>query len=350
LSGGWAGASGVPCWSADGREIWFTASHPGELEALWAVDLSGKRRLVMRVPGALELDDISPDGRVLIAHHTLTRTVRGASAADPTERELSWLDDSFVGDLSSDGKTLLLTEQGEGSGPAGMMYLRGTDGSPAVKLGEGFARGLSPDGKWVLAARTSGGTKNASLVILPTGPGQAQTLEAEGLSDFGWGAWLPDGKSVVFSATGSGGVSRLYVQAVPEGKPRPFGPEKTRIQPWSSPVSPDGKYVVGAHAGQVLLVPLDGGQARVVPGLSPPLDRVIQWSGDSRALYVYRQGELSRKVQLVDLETGQQRLWKEITMENSQGGLQIRVTPDGKTWVYSVRQVLSELYLVEGLR
>ncbi|MEX0878666.1 MAG: protein kinase [Thermoanaerobaculia bacterium] len=351
LSPGWANHSGVPCWSADGREVWFTASQPGELEALWAVDLSGKQRLVMRVPGGLELDDVSREGRVLIAHHTLTRTVRGASAADPKERELSWLDDSFVGDLSLDGKTLLLTERGEGSGSGAVIYLRGMDGSPAVKLGEGFARGLSPDGKSVLAARTSGGGKNTSLVLLPTGPGQAQTLAGDGLTDFGWGAWLPDGKGVVFSASKPDGVSRLYVQAVPNAKPRAIGPEKTRIQPSTNPVSPDGKYVVALHAGQVLLVPIDGtGEARVVAGLAPSDDRVIQWSSDSGSLYVYRLGERPVKVSLLDLGTGQKRLWKEIAVEDSLGGLQVRVTPDGKTWVYTGRRALSELYLVEGLR
>ncbi len=351
LSAGWATLAGVPCWSSDSREVWFTASQPGELEALWAVDLSGKQRLVMRVPGSLELDDVSREGRVLIAHHTLTRTVRGASEADPKERELSWLDDSWAADLSPDGKKLLLTESGEGSGSGAVTYLRGTDGSPAVKLGEGFARGLSPDGKSVLAARTSGGGKNTSLVLLPTGPGQAQTLDGEGLSDFGWGAWLPDGKGVVFSATGPGGVSRLYVQAVPNAKPRAIGPERTRIQPFSNPVSPDGKYVVALHAGQVLLVPIDGaGEARVVAGLAPPDDRVIQWSSDSGSLYVYRLGERPVKVSLLDLGTGQKRLWKEIAVEDSLGGLQVRVTPDGKTWVYTGRRALSELYLVEGLR
>ena len=228
--------------------------------------------------------------------------------------------------------------------------MRGTDGSAAVKLGEGFARGLSPDGKSVLAARTSGGLKNTSLVLLPTGAGQAQTLDGDGLSDFGWGAWLPDGKGVVFSARGPEGVLRLYVQSLP-GKPRAIGPEKTRIQSYSSPVSPDGKYVVGLHASQMLLVPIDGeGEFRVVAGVSPTDDRVIQWSSDSRALYVYRLGERPLKVWLLDLETGQRRLWKEFAVEDSVGTPHIRVTPDGKTWVYSARQVLSELYLVEGLR
>jgi predicted Ser/Thr protein kinase len=350
LSAGWGTATGAPCWSADGREIWFSAGQPGEQEGLWAVDLSGKRRLVMRVPGSLELDDISREGRALIAHHTLARTVRGASAADPKERELSWLDDSWPAELSSDGKKLLLTEQGEGSGSGAVIYLRGTDGSAAVKLGEGFARALSPDEKWVLAARSSGGGKNTSLVLLPTGAGQARTLDGEGLSDFGWGGWLPDGKGVVFSATGRDGASRLYVQSL-QGKPRTIGPEATRIQPFSSPVSPDGKSVIGVHAGQVLQVPIDGsGEARAVAGLGPPDDRVVQWSSDSRALYVYSVGQRPVSAWLVDVETGQKRLWKEFPIEESLGSVLVRVTPDGSAWVYSGRRVLSELYLVEGLR
>ncbi len=351
LSTGWASIAGAPGWRPDGREIWFTGSGPGEPAALWAVELSGRRRLIMRVPGSLELDDISRDGRVLIAHHTTTRTVRAAFAGEPKERELSWLDASFPADLSPDGKTLLLTEQGEGSGPGPAIYLRGTDGRPAVRLGEGFALALSPDGKSVLASRASGGGKAVSLLILPTGPGEIRTLDADGLTDFGWGAWLPDGTGIVFSAIGKDGASRLYVQVVPDGKPRPIGPDRTRLQPFSSPVSPDGKHVVGVHGGQLLVYPVDGaGEGRLLVGLAPPGDRVIQWRSDSRALYVSRLGERPAKIWLLDPETGQKSLWREMPVEESLGGVQFRVTPDGKTWVYSGQRVLSELYLVEGLR
>ena len=351
LSAGWARFAGAPCWSADGREVWFTASRPGEPEALWAVDLSGKRRLVMRVPGSLELGDISREGRALLAHHTSTRTVRGASRDDSKERELSWLDDSYAADLSADGRTLVLTESGEGSGSGASIYLRSTDGSPAVKLGDGFARGLSPDGRWVLAARTSGGVKNTSQVLLPTGPGQVQTLAAEGLSDFGWGAWLPDGKGIVFTATAPGREPRLYVQSLPSGKPRPISPEKTRIPAFSSPVSPDGRHVFGVEGNRVSLYPVDPeGEVRTVPGVSTPNDRVFQWSSDSRALYVHGLRERPLKVWLIDAETGQRTHWKEMALDDSLRREQVRVTPDGRTWVYGGYEVLSELYLVEGLR
>jgi Tol biopolymer transport system component len=190
-----------------------------------------------------------------------------------------------------------------------------------------------------------------SLSLLPTGPGQARVLDRDGLVDFGWGAWLPDGKAVVFSASKADGGSHLYVQA-PDRKPRPIGPERARIPPFGNSVSPDGKYVVALAGGQALLVPLDGtGEARAVPGLAPQEgDRVVQWSSDSRAVYAYRVGERPMRVWLVDIESGRRRPWKEIAVDDALGGVQLRVTPDGKTWLYAGRRILSELYLVEGLR
>ncbi len=356
LSPNWEKFAGVPCWSANGREVWFTAARAGDLEALWAVDLSGKSRLVMRVPGSLELDDISREGRVLIAHHTFTRTVRAFSEKDPSGRELSWLDNSRPADLSSDGKSLLITEVGEGSGSGLMIYLRGTDGSPAAKLGEGVAFALSPDGKSVLAREPPGRGKTGGLFLLPTGPGQKRALAGDALSDYAWADWLPDGRRIVFSGTKGAGASRLYLQDVPDGKPRPIGPEGAQLPLGASAVSPDGKLVVALHKGQVLLVPVDGGPARAVPGVAPPGERgerVAQWSSDSRALYLYRGNDFPLKLWLHDVETGKRRLWKEIAVENVQegfGSVQVRLTPDGATWLYSNLRVLSELYLVDGLR
>ena len=100
---------------------------------------------------------------------------------------------------------------------------------------------------------------------------------------------------------------------------------------------------------RMILIPLDGGTPRPVPGLSPPADRVIQWTADSRGLYVWRRGEVPAKVWVYDVETGQRRLWKEIPVEDSLVASQIRVTPDGNTWAMYGTQGFSELYLVEGL-
>ncbi len=144
LSGGWIPWAGAPCWSADGSEVWFTANeHPNSPAALWAVDLSGKRRLLMRVPGDLELDDVAKDGRAIFLHSMYAQSLRFATASDSSERELSWLDQSGVADLSADGRTVLLNESGEGAGGGTIIYMRGIDGSPAVRLGAGEGWALS---------------------------------------------------------------------------------------------------------------------------------------------------------------------------------------------------------------
>jgi Tol biopolymer transport system component len=309
------------------------------------VDLSGKQRLLMRTPGALELDDISREGRALVAHHNNLRTVRLASADARGARDLSWLDGSVLNDLSADGRMLLLTEQGEGSGSGAVIYLRSADGSPAIKLGDGLGQALSPDGQWVLA-NTADYSKAGRLALLPTGPGQPVVLSREGLAGVGWGVWHPDGKRIVFMAERQDGIPHVFVQEVPSGKPVPLGPEGAMFPLGANPVSPNGKRVAAFHGNQVLLIPLDGGQVTVAPGLTRA-DQISQWSADSRSLYVW---ERPAKIWLCDVDTGQRRVWKEIPVEDSLNVNQVRMSLDGSTWAFYGVQSFSELYLIEGLR
>ena len=52
-------------WSPDGREVWFTGSETGSAHdrALYALSLSGRRRLIARGPGAWSVYDVGPDGK-----------------------------------------------------------------------------------------------------------------------------------------------------------------------------------------------------------------------------------------------------------------------------------------------
>jgi Tol biopolymer transport system component len=350
LSKGWNDVVGVPCWRPDGGEIWITAAGKGQTRALYAVDLKGKSRLVTRVPGSLELDDISRDARVLVAHHTMVRIVAGLAAGQEKERDLSWLDSSVPADLSPDGKTLVFTETGEGSGAAPAVYVRKTDGAPAVRLGEGSAIALSPDGKWVLASVPSGGGKPERLVVLPTGAGESRVMN-DRLENFGGAAWLPDGKRFVFAAQEKGHEPRIRVQDLEGGDPRPLSPEGVFIRPSTNPLSPDGKFVLGIQGGaEASLYPLEGGQASPVAGLDAG-DWPIQWSEDGRFLYVHRRSEIPNKVWLLDPASGKKQPWLEIKPgEPVQGVAFLLMTRDGKSCVYGTQRVLSELYLVEGLR
>jgi len=350
LLSGLGDIAGAPCWTPDGREIWITTGRFGESLALNAVDLAGRRRLVARVPGTLELDDISRDGRVLAAHHTIVRIMKGLIAGEKKERDLSWLDGSVPADLSADGKTLVFTETAEGSGGRPAVYLRRTDGSPALRLGEGTGIALSPDGKFVLASVHATNGKEERLVLLPTGAGETKTLK-NGLEGFRGGGWLPDGKRVVFMATEKGHRSRIYVQDVEGGAARPITPERTVLRAGMRPVSPDGKLVFGMHgAGRASLYPIEGGEALPVAGLEAG-EALVQWSADGRSLYVHKFQEVPNKVLLLDPMSGTRRPWSEISPPESVSILpQLLFARDGKSYVYGTQRVLSELYLIEGLK
>ena len=101
----------------------------------------------------------------------------GIFAGQERDQDLSWLDYSYPADLSADGKLLLFDEEGGGGGlsyskTGGLsyaVYLRQTDGSPAILLGEGGATPLSPDGKWVVCRRR---VRSRSSTFSPPRPGR----------------------------------------------------------------------------------------------------------------------------------------------------------------------------------
>ena len=207
----------APSWTANGNEIWFTASESGRRAALYGVNLSGKKRLIARVPGELELYDISREGRVLMAHHTDLLSVVGVAPGTSKERDLSLLDCSRPSDLSADGRTLVITEECEGGGSNHSVYLRKTDGSPAVRLGEGRGLKLSPDGKWVLASIRGGPEAPPRFELLPTGAGESKILEYPAFDALGYATWHPDGKRILFAADEGGQARRVYVQEIDGG-------------------------------------------------------------------------------------------------------------------------------------
>jgi Tol biopolymer transport system component len=251
--------------------------------------------------------------------------------------------------VSADGKTLTFFESGEGGGSGYSIYVRKTDGSAAVRLGEGIPGGLSPDGKWVISIFHS--LSQPQLVALPTGAGEARRFPASGLNVQPYPEWLPDGKRVLFTANEAGHGSRIYVQDVAGGQPRALTPEGYRN--FRRCVSPDGKSAVLRGPDQrIYLYPLEGGEPSPIPGLSSP-DIPTQWTADSRSVYVFRRGELPAKIYRVEVATGRKEFWRELLPADSSGVRDVPTvvpTPDGGSYAYSYGRVLSDLFLVEGVR
>ncbi len=345
LSTGWDSIQGI-AWSPSNDEIWFTATRTGGDRSLYAVNLSGTARLLARVPGELTLLDVDRQGNVLLTRGNDRAGMIGITPGDVKERDLSWLDWSVPGDLSADGRTVLFGETGEGGGPKYAVYLRKTDGSPAIRLSEGVGTALSPDGKWALARPNS---TPAPLILLPTGVGEARPLTHDSINHL-WGRWLPDGKRLIFSGNESGHGFRLYVETPDEAKPRPISPEG--VNP-SFVVSPKGDFAASVGPDhKVYLYPIAGGEPVPVNGATGD-EAPTGWSEDGRSIYVFRFGEIPAKVFELELTTGKRKLWKELVPADAAGIDTIRgitLTPDARAYVYGYIRTLSDLYVVEGLK
>ncbi len=345
LSKPFASVQGL-AWRPDGREVWFTAAEVS-LRALHSVSLSGKARLRVRTAGNLTLRDISAEGRMLVTRDTFREEFRGLSPGESKERDLTWLDYSLPTAISADGRTVLFTEGGEGGGPGYSVYVRKTDGSPAVRIGEGFGQALSPDGKWAIAILRP--ATDPQLVVYPTGAGEARVLPKEGLS--AWNAcWFPDGKRILFTANEAGRGPRLYERDFSGGKPRALTPEGYRGL--RGVVSPDGaRAVVTGPDRKTYLYPLAGGEPTVVPGIDAN-DRVVAFTSDAGSVYMFQQGETPINVNRVDVTTGHRQLWRSLAPADLGGVSDVGPlpAPSGDAYVYSYNRTLSDLYLVEGLK
>ena len=346
LSVGWETAWGLG-WSPNGSEIWFSSTRLGYGRYLSAVSLSGKERLLAREPGTLTLQDVAKDGRVLITRDVPRVGMVGTSAGGNKERDLSWLDWSAPKDLSIDGKQLFFTESGEAGGELYSSYLRGTDGSPAIRLGDGTGFALSPDVKWALSGLPK---PPVQFMLLPTGPGESRQLTHDQINRL-QARWFPDGKRVLFSGDEPGKGVRLYVQDLNGGAAKAITGEGVNASLMA--ISPDGRQVafVGADQKPALLT-LDSGEIRPITGVDAG-EALIAFTGDGRSLFVYKLGEVPGTVYKLDLATGRKQLWKQLVPPDVSGVTDISailITPDGNNYVYEYGRTLSDLYLVNDLK
>lgn len=347
LTDEWRNVAGL-AWSPGGDEIWFTGSKGPGGRSLYSVSLSGHVRQVATGAGDLMLHDITREGRVLLAQETSRHGVVVRHREDVKERDCSWLDGSVGTDLSRDGELLVGQEVSSASASSTSVYIRKSDGSSAVRLGDGAGGKLSPDGKWVVGVQFPG----PDLVLLPTGPGTPRTLARSKIERYLSVNWMPDGKRIVFSGSLPGQAPRVYLRDLEHEDAHPITPEGFFTA--GDPVSPDGTKIVAlGPALAAFLVPTDGGEPRPFAGLMPG-EIPIRWR-DAQHLFVggIVIGNGALKTYVVEPSTGQREVWKEIVAPDSAGLLgagPLVLAPDGSTYAYSFHRFFSELYVVEGLR
>jgi hypothetical protein len=351
LATGWAYGSQV-AWSPDGEEVWFSGSTlvpTSTMTKLFAVTLDRKVRALDNSLGGVGLLDVSPAGHVLLRAGSGSKGMRFHSGITGKETDLSWFDWGLVTDLSHDSSLLLFSEGGYAPERERTAFVRGTDATPAVELGEGTPQALSPDGTLALIIRGVGSVRH--LISVRVENGQGDTLTDATLYCLA-ADWV-DQSRVVVVARESGQLPRTFVLNKSGGDRRPLTPPGVQ----GTLVSPNALWLLGARAREpYALYPLDGGPPSLIPGLDA-IDVPVGWSADSRSIFVRRDYQPTApdviEVFQVDVSSGWRRPWKTIRPQEFSriaDLLPLAIGADDRSYAYTYLRGSPNLYLARGLR
>lgn len=232
------------------------------------------------------------------------------------------------------------------------VYVRRTDGSPAVRIGEGVSGGFSPDGNSVIATTFT----PPALWVLPTGVGEAKRF-AIGIDQFQTAKFLTKDRIIVLGNS-VGRPVRPYVLNLNDGKARAITPEgsvnKSDFSDSGTPllISPDGGRMIIKDAVGSTLYSTAGEKISSIQGVESD-DQLLQWASDGKTIFISRDEVSKSRIFKLDLATGRRTFFREIVAADSAGltgTLRAVITPDGSSYAYGSFRMLSDLYLVEGLK
>jgi eukaryotic-like serine/threonine-protein kinase len=342
LASGYVSLEGI-VWSRNGDEIWYTASTHGSATNPHAVTLKGKQRILANMPGGMWIED-QRDGKTLMVTHHERVGIRALAPGTKEEKDLGWFGWSIRRDMSRDGKKILFEEEGEGGGPNYMVFLRDTDGSPPVRIGEGLGVAISPDGKWVITKPKDKGM----LSIVPTGAGESRQLTHDNVT-YGTARFMLDGKHLIATGIEPGHGVRDYLVDVATGDSKPITPEGVA----GTLLSPDARSVAVFGAdGKLAIWSLETSQAQPIPGMESKY-YATSWTADGKSLYTASSQGRSGTVQVfkLDVATGKMTPWR--TFGEGLAASEVaspQLINDGTAYSYIYIQVLSQAYVVTGLR
>lgn len=336
-------------WNPSGDEVWF--SSPLESGEIHAMNLSGKARTPMAVPGRVHLQDISPNGQLLVQQGIARRGIVLSTHDGKSERDLSWLDFGYLRDISSDSKMILFEEEGRAS-KGYELFVRNVDGSPAIPIGEGYGLALSPDKHWALGQKLR--EPADEIWLYPIGPGEARCLTPANLFPYVAANFLSDSKRIVYMAAEAHHPARTWLQDINGGQPRPITPEGIA----GFQVSPDDQWVITGSRiisgvfRDATLRSIENGNSEAVRGLKPD-EVVLGWTSDSQLYVASLVGaNTALHIDKLNPHTGARMQWRDLAMPPIGGVFPDPpiITPDGSTYGYDYRLRLSDLYTVTGVR
>jgi hypothetical protein len=275
----------------------------------------------------------------------------GVTTVGGQDRNLIWEGWTVPGHVARDGRALLLSKQ-DGSDPDYSVVVSRLDGSAPVKIGQGRAQELSPDGRWALSITP---TDPNRVLLIPTGAGESRAIDIGDLVPNA-AVFVPPGLTVAVVGTRNGSAAGVVVD-VASGRTstielggRPFNPRRFR----GTYTSPDGSLLATmTDDRKVLAWPLPtGGPGRELAALGEN-EVFVGWTTDRARIQIAAWSGPKARIDALDITTGRRTAIREISIDDPAGMLTVPdlyLSADSRTYVYGAARMLSTLYLVTGLR
>jgi hypothetical protein len=260
------------------------------------------------------------------------------------DKDLSWLGWSLAASISDDGSTVAFSESGVAVTGKPVTLIRKLDGSPAVELGDGLPSELSPDGNWVA---TQSYEDRPNIVLLPTGVGKPVQLTSNGWSYTRDAHWRPNSAGMLVGAIQPGHKVRVSLLDIASKELHPILPEGIRGG-WPSP---DGKLVLGRDRETPKIHTISGSLVATLPNLGAD-DLVDRWGADGKSIFVWNLTPIPR-LDRIEISSGKRIPAGTVSPPDSTGIFGyggFRASKDGRTHVYSASRLLTDLFVVNGLR
>ena len=255
---------------------------------------------------------------------------------------------AFIAKISDDGTSLLCFLSDEAGDPTGI-YLRKTDGSPPVRLGEGTIQDYSSDGRWVLAF--SGSPRQ--LTMIPTGPGPLRKIPIEGAVP-AYARLLPNSKGFLLVSADNKGDSHVFVVGPDGGRPSTVQTEELASDT-NLAVSPDGtRFLYAGKDARLRVVTIETGLISLVPGDAlQEGDLILTWTIDGYVVISADSFWIPGRIDRVELASGRRESWKRLAPDDPTGVTQVwpfAVSRNGQSYAYSyIRSFVDDLYVVDGV-
>jgi Tol biopolymer transport system component len=334
-------------WAPGGREVWFAVKNGGQC-AVYALDLNGVQRLLLRTPGDLTVHDVSADGRMLASVDDVRSRLETRDSPTAQPRDLSWKEGGSMRDVSRNG-TLLFDGTGISAG-RGSVYVRRSGESEPLPISGGRAIGISDEGATALVLSRAPGNRDLRLSLVPT-TGLAQILDVGPIESVSYGIFLKGGR-LVLELSKPGEPPAVFVRPADGGPITQFFPPRIHMNQHS--VAPDGQHIVGideAYYLQMCSVPSAGvATCARIPGATGK-DFLAGWTADSASIVVYHPYPVPVEVERVNITTGRRDpLTMLQTASAAVSGIRGLFITSGGALFYNYDRHRSTLYVISGLK